>query len=361
MHDEYLKNEANKENKETENERHFSMFAKPDSKVSVKVTDSLANHVHDEGKENTVSEKFSVFKVEKIPGSNSNSSKDEEKTVPEKSSIFGKDSGPKRSYRQIVSDTSNTNIVNSDIIVSCSPKLTDYRQKFIENSATMESCESDESQKSELNVQSRDVVCQLDNIEKTVESNKQGESHRQKDIIDQMDSEGREGKTERKHLIRTDSQDQGCGREQNSEDSLGFLPSGTSDVKEGMKCKRCGKPFKENFVCGCCGNDASNRLTDASAFKDGTDKKNMESKHGRNIEKTPLTHHHYSNVDSGRKREGVTVEERKMKIKRSLSPSYYSEDLQSLKKRRHESTDILACKYDHKESKTETKPEHSEM
>ena len=334
MHSEYLKEEAKKENKDFNSDRPFAMFAKPDAKVTPKKKDPQSNHVQEEEKENPISDKVAALKEEKNPVSKSASSVCEEI----KAALGEKSPVPKRPLRQIVSDTSNTNIVNSNIIVSCPSKLTDYREKFIDDKG--ESNESDvESLNSEVIDGGKEVLDQGDRL---IGAHKSAE--RGKDFIDQMDSEmeTNESKNDKQAVIKTDSQVPGCSGEQDSGESGGFDPSDSVNNEDGWTCSICGdKPknqvlWKPNYVCVKCG---------MSPVKDSADRNTLESTVERNLEKTPTGRQHRTSGDSGRKRDGITVEERKMRIKRSLSPSYYSEDLHYFKKQKTESEDILACEF----------------
>ena len=338
MHNEYLKEEAKRENKDADSERPFAMFAKPEAKVTPKKKDPQTNkvqeeekepqtnHVKEEEKENPIVDKVAALKEEKNPVSKSGVTVSEEIIA----ALGEKNPAPKRPLRQIVSDTSNTNIVNSNIIVSCPSKLTEYREKFIENKGETESCESDtESMNSNSAVidGGREVLDQGDRLIGASKTAQGG-----KDFIDQMDSEmeTNESKKDKQAVIKTDNQVPGCSAEPDSGESGGFDPSNDADNDDdGWTCSICGRkpknqvPWKPNLVCYDCGKSPE---------------KDCENE--RNLEKTP----HHKAGDSGRRRDGITVEERKMRIKRSLSPSYYSEYLHSYKRQRKESEDILACK-----------------
>ena len=341
MHSEFLKEEAKRDKKDVDSERPFAMFAKPGTKVTPKKknpdSDQGKNHEHKDGKnaennpvqeeekENPTADKVAALKGEEKPVSKSGVTVSEEIIA----ALGEKNPAPKRPLRQIVSDTSNTNIVNSNIIVSCSTKLTDYREKIIENKGETESCES-----SEESVNSNSVVIDgggevLDQGDRLIGASKTLQGG--KDFIDQIDSEteANESKRDKQAVITVDNQVPGCSAEPDSGESGGFDPSDKAedDDDDGWTCSICGKkpknqvPWKPNLVCYECGK---------SPEKDSENERNRQQQ--------------YKTWDSGRKRDGITVEERKMRIKRSLSPSYYSEDLHTFKRQRKISEDILACK-----------------
>ena len=325
MHDEYLKTEAKSD---SDDQRHFSMFAKPEPG-----TPARSGHASktDQSKTTSAQSGSSTPSVTDTSDSAINNTDNISTDVTETSDVSSavNNAGSANSITDKESSISDSsNLVNNETPVSKSDNV-------------------NEPQVSGLTGKPKDIG----NLGKSnsVNGNHRSEViHEAKDILDQLDSEVNETEDSKQSqdMIQTDSQIPGCSGEQESRGSGGFVPSDNISNGETASCNRCGHRHdghqSESVLtkgsCSACGGCVTAKLLD----KDSSDCNIFPSKNG-SLELTP-TESSQNSADIDRSKDGITVEERKLRAKRTLSPGFCADDIKRQKKFKADNDSILACK-----------------
>ena len=309
MHDEYLKDESTKDTKE---QRHFSMFAKPDPNSSPRTKNGVSSPIRAD------------ISLRSTPQNSSDVSNTNPANVSADSEAV-----------------SSNLIVNGEKFTGKSNTADKIDRDNRDGAHTLDGAGKSEEDKDRLHSESKS-----DNMTGASTSDQSDKSladkHRLDSAANESDTDKRRGENEtnKKHtdkqkreVTSSGSQIPGCSGEQDSRSSGGF---NTSDVLN----------IKDISGCDSCGNKSDTCSPDSTPIKERNNVKIFENASGRNsVESTP-TRDIESGLDTDKKqRNGITVEERKMRIKRSLSPGFYSEDVFRLKKQRKENDSIIACKH----------------
>ena len=361
MHDEYLREETSKE---TKNERHFSMFAKPETGGSPRAKHNSSPSTAD------VSMKSPLHRLHGHSHSNTASNIPESET-----SAASLANGERRRHKSGSADKSHKNDGNR-------PHTSDSTSKSKKDKVRLDT-ESKADSTGSLHITGKEKSDNEVKKEGTKDTSAKDVSDKSKECTDRLHGEMDSSKL-KETVIQSDSQTPGCSGMQdlvnvsevkeisgcdsyviNADTKPGSSTQvrGRSNIKIGeLRRERShtvspnrseivsvGSPSNRNqtvsmettpvrnekCLIGMPPNRNSPSSVECTPNKNVTsslEKGKRESTPTRDFEKKP--------------RNGITVEERKMRIKRSLSPGFYNEDIEAIKpkRQRQDSENVIACK-----------------